>query len=49
MNEYTASITTTYTVMADSEEQANDLLREFPDGGENVRVRDQDFWVEEAY
>lgn len=49
MNKYTASVTTTYTVYADTEEQAYDLLHEFPDGGENVSVRDQDFLVEAEY
>lgn len=48
MKLYLATVTTTYKVYADSEEEAYDLLHEFPDGGDNVNVGDQDFWVEEA-
>lgn len=47
MTIYLGTITTTYRVEADSEDEAYELLHEYPDGGESVSVRDQDFWVEE--
>ena len=44
-NKYYGTVTTTYVVYADSAEKAYELLHEFPDGGENVNVRDQEFDV----
>ena len=45
-NKYYGTSVTTYVVFANSEDEANDLIREFPDGGENVRITDQEFTIE---